>query len=69
MKTNRFLLAAAITLAAAACSSDVTAPDAVLRAPADAHQNAAAPDPDPTPTTTPVPPAEDDIGLVGSGGR
>jgi hypothetical protein len=65
MKTNRFLLAAAITLAAAACSSDVTAPDAVLRAPADAHQNAAAPDT--TPTTGPAPAGEEDGGLIGSG--
>jgi hypothetical protein len=67
MKTQRFVLAVAITMAAAACSTDVTAPDAVLRAPVDAQENTA---PDPTPTTTTPPPApaeEDDGGLVGSG--
>jgi hypothetical protein len=63
MKTNRFLLAAAITLAAAACSSHVTAPDAVLHAPADAHQNAAAPDT----STGPAPTGGDDGGHIGSG--
>jgi hypothetical protein len=62
MKTSRFLLAAAITMAVAACSSDVTAPDAVLQAPVDAHQNVAAPDP-----TSPTPAEEDDGGLIGSG--
>ena len=62
MKTNRFLLAAAITMAAAACSSDVTTPDAALQAPPDAHQNVAAPD------TTPAPvPTGEDGGLIGSG--
>jgi hypothetical protein len=65
MKTKRFLLAAAITMAAAACSADVTAPDAALRPPADAHQNVAAPDP----TTAPAPATaeEDDGGAMGSG--
>lgn len=63
MKTKRFLLAAAITMAAAACSTDVTAPDAVLRAPAGANQNAAAPDT----TTSPIPKEADDGGLIGSG--
>lgn len=63
MKTNRVLLAAAITMAVAACSSDVTAPDAALQAPADVHQNAAAPDS----TPAPVPTEEDDGGLIGSG--
>lgn len=63
MKTNRFLLAAAITMAAAACSSDLTAPDAALHAPTDAHQNVAAPDT----TTSPTPTEEDDGGAMGSG--
>jgi hypothetical protein len=63
MKISRFLLAAAITMAVAACSSDVTAPDAVLQAPVDAHQNVAAPDP----TTSPTPAEEDDGGHIGSG--
>lgn len=63
MKTNRFLLAAAITMAVAACSSDVTAPDAALRPPADAHQTVAAPDT----TPAPVPAGEDDGGHIGSG--
>lgn len=62
MKTNRFLLAAAITMAVAACSSDVTAPDAGLQTPADAHQNTTATD-----STSTVSPAEDDGGHLGSG--
>lgn len=65
MKTKRFLLAAALTMAAAACSADVTAPDAVRRAPTDAHQDVAAPDPTTT-TATPAE-AEEDGGAMGSG--
>jgi hypothetical protein len=64
MKTKRFLLAAAITLAAAACSADVTAPDPTLRA-----DEAAAALEEGTPTTTPAPeePVEGDGGYIGSG--
>jgi len=65
MKTKRFLLAAAITLAAAACSSDVTAPEPALRA----DQSAAALDGTPAATTptTPPEPTEGDGGYLGSG--
>ena len=70
MKTKRFLLAAALTMAAAACSADVTAPDAALRAPAGAYETAAAPDSATTTTATttdPVAPKNDDGGHTGSG--
>jgi hypothetical protein len=65
MKTKRFLLAAAITLVAGACSSDVTAPEPNVRA----DKSAAALDGTPAVTApTPTPePAEGDGGYVGSG--
>jgi hypothetical protein len=65
MKIKRFLLAAAITMAAAACSGDVTAPDPTLRA----DEAAAALEASPTTTTPPAPadPPEGDGGYIGSG--
>lgn len=65
MKTKRFLFAVAITLAAAGCSADVTAPEPALRA----DPSAAALDGTPA-ATTPTPttePAEGDGGAMGSG--
>ncbi|HEX2211032.1 MAG TPA: hypothetical protein VHG93_25335 [Longimicrobium sp.] len=64
MKTVRCLLAAAVMLAAAACSGSVTAPDAALHAPGEAALEES-----PTSATTPTTPAagEDDSGLIGSG--
>jgi hypothetical protein len=64
MKTSRFLFAVAITLAAAACSSDVTAPESTIRA-----DDSAAALEEGTPTTTPTPeePVEGDNGAMGSG--
>jgi hypothetical protein len=64
MKTNRFLFAVAFTLAAAACSSDVTAPESTIRADDSA---AALEESTPTTTPTPVEPVEDDGGHIGSG--
>lgn len=67
MKIKRSLLAVAITLAAAACSGDVTSSDPALRA-----SQSAAPG-ETTTTSTPAPavtdPEEDDdgTGAVGSG--
>lgn len=61
MKINRFLLAAAITMAVAACSADVTAPDAMLQLPAHSLENTAT-DSTTTPTST-----VDDGGHIGSG--
>ncbi|HEU4881136.1 MAG TPA: hypothetical protein VFT45_02790 [Longimicrobium sp.] len=64
MKTKRFLLAAAITLAAGACSADVTAPEPALRA----DEAAAALEAVPTATPpAPTEPVEGDGGYIGSG--
>lgn len=76
MKTKRCLLAVAVTLAAAACSGDITAPAASLRAPASADQSTAASLEGSTTTTTttttptavdPPKPDPGDTGAVGSG--
>lgn len=69
MKTKRFLLAAVILASVAACSGEVTAPDASLRAGANAS---VAPDATTSSTTTPTvtepePVKDEDGGLVGSG--
>jgi ABC-type glycerol-3-phosphate transport system substrate-binding protein len=66
MKTKRFLLAVAVTMAAAACSADVTAPDPTLRAPAGA-QNVEATAASTTQPPAPTEPVEGDGGHVGSG--
>ena len=65
MKTKRFLLAAALAFAAAACSGDVTAPDPAVRAPA----AGALTDESQTGPTAPVvvEPVEEDGGHLGSG--
>jgi hypothetical protein len=64
MKTTRYLLAAALTLAAAACSGSVTAPEPAssARESAPALEEAT-----PTAVTPPAPTEGDDGGLVGSG--
>jgi ABC-type glycerol-3-phosphate transport system substrate-binding protein len=73
MKIKRCLLAVAVTVTAAACSADVTAPDAALRAPASAHESAAALEETTTTSTStttiiePVQPDPDDTGSTGSG--
>lgn len=74
MKIKRCLLAAVVTLAAAACSGDVTAPDPSLRARASAHQSGAAASDATTTSSTieptivePVDPYAGDTGAVGSG--
>ncbi|HYR06613.1 MAG TPA: hypothetical protein VEQ60_02515 [Longimicrobium sp.] len=64
MKIKRCLLAVAVTVTAAACSTDPTAPDAALRAPESA---ATLQENETTTTPTPVLPVVDDGGLVGSG--
>lgn len=67
MKIHRFLLATAIVLAVAACSTDVTAPDPSVRA----TGSAASLEESSTSATSTAQPAaaeeEDDGGLVGSG--
>lgn len=75
MKIKRSLLAVAVTLAAAACSGDVTGPDASARVPASANQSAATlvetitTSTATTPTVAPPPPPEpgDESGSWGSG--
>jgi hypothetical protein len=64
MNTKRFLLAAAIAMATAACSTDVTAPDPAVRAPAAGAVTEESPTAEPTPE---VSNPQDDTGNVGSG--
>lgn len=65
MKTKRFLLAAAIAMAAAACSGDVTAPDPAARAPGSGHASTSGQE---TEASTAAPEAaEEDGGTMGSG--
>jgi ABC-type glycerol-3-phosphate transport system substrate-binding protein len=66
MKTKRSLLAVAITLAAAACSGDITAPDPALRAPASAHHTTSTENP--TTVVAPEEPKDDSGGDNGSWG-
>jgi hypothetical protein len=63
MKIKRCLLAVAVTVTAAACSADVTGPDAALRTP----ESEATLQENETTTPTPVLPAADDGGYLGSG--
>lgn len=64
MKTNRFLLAAAVMLGVTACAGNPTGPDSALRPPVDAQQNGGST----TTTTTTTPAVEDnDGGTLGSG--
>jgi ABC-type glycerol-3-phosphate transport system substrate-binding protein len=74
MKIKRSLLAVAVTLAATACSGDVTGPDPSARVPASANQSAATlvettTTSTTTPTTTapPEPDPGNDSGSWGSG--
>lgn len=67
MKTKRSLLAVAITLAAAACSGDATAPDPSFRDGAAFEESSTATTSPPVPAVTEPEPKEDDGGLVGSG--
>jgi hypothetical protein len=64
MKTSRFLLAAALLAAAAACSGSVTAPESAQ--PAGASADTAPTTPTAVPPTDPEP--EGDGGYMGSGG-
>ena len=66
MKIKRILLAAAITMAAAACSADVTAPNPALRAPLGAQNVEGTPESTAQPPA-PTEPVEGDGGHVGSG--
>lgn len=62
MKTRRFLLAAAVMMAAAACSGDITTPNPAFQA----DEAAALESESTTATPTPEVPA-DDGGHIGSG--
>lgn len=66
MKTKRYLLAVSITLAAGACSRDVTTPDPTLRAPGTARETASATTTSGT-TITAVPADSTDGSNLGSG--
>jgi ABC-type glycerol-3-phosphate transport system substrate-binding protein len=72
MKIKRCLLAVAVTLAAAACSGDITAPAPSVRAPGSADQSAASVEESTTTTSTTTPttldPVEPDPGDTGSTG-
>lgn len=67
MKTKRFLLAAALLVAAAGCAREVTSPDPSLRAP-DATRHDAAPAPEEGSSSTTAAPPEEDPGDSGSTG-